>query len=333
MPKRVFLPQLEFLRAFAIILIVYTHVPWSSGREIDPILFTLFQNGSVFFLFISGFLFTFLNQEFHFFPYIKKKLLYVIVPYLLVVTLAIVSRGLLDSWWPAAEDIPWMVATGKPVQGPFWFIPMMGLFYLSTPLFHRLAKSRWAWWFLIPTLIISFVTWRPFNQMNPFLSYVHFFGIYHLGCVAGFRQEAFGRFCSRWLVMAAGLVVFLVAWRVEIVYDNSTFNSVFEDLFSGSYQGPDYSILQKLGLLVLSYGLSVRFIKKRWAVFRVLGEYSFGIFFIHSFIIDYAGQICGWQFDTWQSLVVGVIALGGSVAIVALIKLVFRKKSRYLIGC
>ena len=72
---------------------------------------------------------------------------------------------------------------GGSIVGPLWFVPMIGLYFITAPLFLILSKLPYAIFSIITfsIVLLSLFTDRPFNQYNPFLSYIHFFGFYILG--------------------------------------------------------------------------------------------------------------------------------------------------------
>src|SRR5699024_273539 len=108
------------------------------------------DNGTIIFVFISGFLFEHLfAKNFNFLRYFNKKLKYVIGPYLLVSIIPILDKLYVQEqllWLPDflvnQPDILkalYMLITGKHF-GPYWFIPMIVIFYLISPLLVWMNK-------------------------------------------------------------------------------------------------------------------------------------------------------------------------------------------------
>ena len=83
-----FLRYVHNFRAVAIVIIVAGHAVVTLGRDAQPaqmdFLLDLLDNGTVLFVFIAGFLFEHLSRKFEYRSYLRKKLLNVIVPYLLI---------------------------------------------------------------------------------------------------------------------------------------------------------------------------------------------------------------------------------------------------------
>src|SRR5690606_16251364 len=110
------------------------------------------DNGTIIFVFISGFLFEHLfANNFNFKHYFDKKLKYVVGPYLLVSILPIIDKLYFEQnlrWLPEvlvdqsvlAKSF-YMLITGKHF-GPYWFIPMIVIFYLISPLLVWVNKPK-----------------------------------------------------------------------------------------------------------------------------------------------------------------------------------------------
>src|SRR5687767_4325167 len=148
-----FLSYIHNLRGLAVLFIVGVHV---RGYEwqLDPddqaydFFVALFDNGTVLFVFIAGFLFQHLtHHKFDFKHYFFQKIKVVILPYLIVSIPIIMLRLALGSSelslpigfdeHPMAYRIFYFIITGVHMV-PFWFIPMIFLIYLSAPVFHLL---------------------------------------------------------------------------------------------------------------------------------------------------------------------------------------------------
>ena len=102
------------------------------------------------FVFIAGFLFQYLKKKFEYRSYLIRKTRYVILPYLIISALPIGLKliGLHQSDWVPPEMIPdgifgkavFYLASGKHL-GPFWFIPMIVIFYIISQLLIKIDKQ------------------------------------------------------------------------------------------------------------------------------------------------------------------------------------------------
>ena len=88
MVEKTFLWSMHYFRAFAIINIVIVHlwrIPIETNEEIgiqEIIREVLFHNSTIYFIFISGFLFIYLKNKFQLDKFYINKLRFIISPYL-----------------------------------------------------------------------------------------------------------------------------------------------------------------------------------------------------------------------------------------------------------
>ena len=94
--KKRFLGYIHNFRGIAILFVVGGHILLSWPENEHPlakdVLYSIWQNGTVLFVFIAGYLFQYLIGKYRTFDYWKKKLRYVILPYLLISGPAIIIR-------------------------------------------------------------------------------------------------------------------------------------------------------------------------------------------------------------------------------------------------
>ncbi len=152
--------------------------------EMMRLLKILSAYGTFLFVFIAGFLFQHLLYKYNYLEYLRGRLLRVVLPYLLVSIPAVfawtflyqksgmgVPRGLYDnSWWYIAG---YYLITGKHMA-PLWFIPMIAVFYVLSPLF-RLVDRFPLLYLSIPLLM--WVSWEFPRQWNPNWQMFHFLSI------------------------------------------------------------------------------------------------------------------------------------------------------------
>lgn len=335
------------MRALAIVFVVFTHIP-SNKHTVDAIdaheaLAAFFTNGTTLFVFIAGYLFAYLTRRLDYKNYLGKKILWVILPYCFVTTAMLIYRWQMQQvapnfyygdWLTRLEYLLWIYSRGWYVLGPLWFVPMIALFYLAAPLFHWFARHRAGIWLLPFTLGVSVLTFRSFYNDNPLLSFVHFFGVYHLGVMIGAQREKVESWladtrmlwiCGLFCAISYGLLLWDWPWQRL---------SYFEEYFEGAPLMANYSQLQKISFTLLCLGLSARYFTQRNRLVQSLAECSFGIFFTHYALIHIL-QRAGWMKHTgfWPYLFYGTAILLGSWVLVTLIRLILRKHSRYLIGC
>jgi len=83
-----FLRYVHNFRGLAILFIVVAHtmqvLTWQDNPELQVFLNVVLQNGSVYFVFIAGFLFQYLSRKYAYKTYLINKLQNVLLPYFLI---------------------------------------------------------------------------------------------------------------------------------------------------------------------------------------------------------------------------------------------------------
>lgn len=328
--KRAKLGYIQSLRSIAIFLVIVAHCRDSFSAD-DVVrssyvdLFTTHIN--IIFIFVSGFLFQFLLGRFEYRKYLTTKVRNVLLPYVLVSVPAILiyllgfkpieklgAPGWIDN---PVEFASYMLLTGSHLA-PFWFIPMMCVFYLLAPLFRWIDRNPAFYGLIIPFLAISMVIGRsPHDQ--PLWNAAFYVPIYVLGmCVSHFRETLSPIFARFWPLLLA--CIFL------------------PELWSGSFFV--YSNLLLVSKILVCFGiigLLIRYDAVIPAWFHYLGDISFGIFFVHYYIVASVTMLAAHGklpflngLDIYLALIILVTAL--SVATVAAIKRVTGAYSRQVIG-
>jgi surface polysaccharide O-acyltransferase-like enzyme len=330
--------SIENFRGLSIIFVVFSH--FGSFHELGLVgqfLYFLVVNATAWFVFLSGYLFYYIEQpRFNYLDYLKKKAKYVVLPYLVLSVPAILAGIYLSRpqllGLTRAGYVGWsLVVGGGTVVGPMWFIPMIVLFFLVSPFFSRLADSRWMYLVSAVGMILSIFTWRPIGSLNPFLSFLHFLGFYLLGisfAVAAPKLDSMRR-ASKTVLIVAGLLGFSITYscgysedRIFAFMDGM---GVFNPLQFG-----------KLCLLVPLFFLFERFVSSKNRLLAYFASISFGLFFIHGFYMAIYSRVInssGIEAPILKFLGEVSVVFGLSLATVAIIKFVLGQRSRYVIGC
>ncbi len=347
--KKGFLNYIHYFRGFAILIILGIHVrmvyPWADDDFSKQLLITLLDNGTVLFVFIAGFLFQYLSHKFEYLPYLKRKFKFVVLPYILVSLPAIINRLFLEpgTWEPdflmdssSLVKGAYLIATGKHL-GPFWFIPMIILFYIISPLFVAIDKP-WFYKFLFPVIIIATLfTYRFGYFSNSVDSAIHFLPVYIFGIFVSRYKEFFteGKDWLAWFF----LIIYLILGVLEImeilpVYRLNSEADAASDLYFG-FNSPKLRMML-LCLILMKFFYKIQHINM--PVLKLLGDYSFGLYFIHLYVIialdtAYRKLI---NPEPVFSLLLYIVMLALTVTITLLIihvvRKVFGKNSRMLIG-
>ena len=349
-----FLSYILNLRGAAIFIVVGVHArgnisDWTSHVAAHDFFAAFFDtregNGTIIFIFIGGFLFQHISHTyFDFKKYLEKKFMYVILPYILISIPIIAFRIYTEYSFalpPGFNDQSivyrffYYIFTGLHLA-PFWFISAIVLFYISAPLFHALDNAK-AYRYIFPLVLLTcFFTYRSDLNANPLLSYIHYFPIYYLGMWTSFQR-------TKILAASDWLLVCLIAVYAGIVVSDLTGlmpqaeRITFEEIIRNRLLLFNLDMLKAVILCFILMLLLYKFREKRLLFLEVLGEYSFGIFFVHCIFIygtkrlwsDFFGPM---EFSPLSFIVYfGFILLISTVTVYSIKKMTGRY-SRILIG-
>lgn len=329
--------SIENLRGLAILFVVLSHVTSVAALGLGgEIVSFIFQDATAWFVFISGYLFHRVEQErFDYRGYLVKKAKFVLLPYIILSVPAILA-GLAFAQHillglTAGNYALWSLLVGGAVVMPMWFVPMISLFFLVSPLFHRLANSRLLPIVTIMALGISLITTRPLGNLNPFLSFVHFAGFYVLGIFLSTKFEEIKSTGKTGFMIAVGFILYVVTVFAYFASSNDAPNGFFNGF--GHF---NYSIFGKLTLLLAVLFLFDRFLNVKNRFLSWMAEISFGLFFMHGFFMALFAKFRQGLGVESPLVLLGaelLLVLGGAMFAVVVIKHIFKKRSRYVIGC
>lgn len=341
-----FLNYINNLRGLVIIFIVGFHsfwlINWDTNSLLYDVLYSFFKGSSAYFLFIAGFLFQHLLKSYQYQNYLKKKFQYVILPYLLVSIPAIVKAvffandGIFKDY-PSYLQVPLYYLSGLHVS-PFWFIPMIVLFYLCSPLFAYLDKKRGFYWALPVLILLSQLVLRSrglaFGNMNyslltillaPLQSFVHFLSIYIFGMFCSHHKQALFEYLQRyigWIILA-----FFGLFGLELFIEEHI-----------SYFEQNVSYFKSLIFLLLILYVFQRYDTFLGKKLALIGEMSFGIFFLHEYVNWVVWKIEKFLFGGvmagtfLNSLLLLAVSIGICMLLLGIAKRLFGRNSRLLVG-
>lgn len=332
-------PKLQFIqliRSFAIVGIVACHCQDLFDLS-DPVrsdaMNMLTRHMNVVFVIVSGFLFQYLSSRFDYGRYLKSKATNVIAPYIVCSAPAILlylsglkaMPEIADAAAPqnGIDLVVTLLLTGKAIA-PYWFIPMACIFFLMAPVW-KLIDQNPRWFLIIPVLLcVSAMTGRSFGDVNPFQNALFYAPAYMIGMATSHFRETLLPWLARLsLPLMLSVVAALLLRSVPDVVDFAAFVS---------------KILFALGLIGwLSQARPARsgdgFNKDALAI----GESSFGIYFVHYYIIAalnmliMSGSIGRPQgFLAFIALLAAVTA--ASVMIVLTVQMAFGRSSKMIVG-
>jgi surface polysaccharide O-acyltransferase-like enzyme len=327
-----FLGYIHSFRAIAIFFIVSGHCidgfDWQQNKDMERILKIIFGNGTVLFVFIAGYLFQYLSVKYNFYKYFYSKFKYVISPYLIISIPAIIAFTFFverETVWEGFYNNPvWVQVVLFYLTGlhlaPLWFIPMIVMFYISSPFLIKADNSKYFYILLPLFFLISYFIDRGF----PYQSFIHFFSIYVFGMFFSRYRSHLDSIISNGIVILFLLIIIVFLCFSEYLIDKGTMTYL--------------NFVQKTCLSVFLLGLLIKLNGMHQSKFiALIADSSFGIYFIHSYVITGAKLIVlnfngrlfegGYLFTLTPFIVMSIC-----VCFVLIVNKIFKSKSRFFIG-
>lgn len=275
---------MHYFRGFAISAIVVHHILQMMGHEYFAESFT--QGGTIYFLFISGYLCQFLDAKKRSAPadYYKKKLANVIAPYLVFSTLTLLAVNLLHLERPTIIAPSLSALTFVKVyllgraQGAYWYIPFVTFLFLASPFLVRLKTSK-----LVAATLFAFLAAAIFPKRTitfyliypDFLNlYIYFTWVYLLGFLYARFKSVVDPFLARYVVIFGAFGLLLGA----ALY--------FPGFLGFELCHRDFAIaLEKISFGVVVIVLFNRLKDRKVFILDKLASYSFTLFFAHTILI------------------------------------------------
>ena len=347
--KTGYLNYIHYFRGFSIILIIAIHCrnsfSWEFHRYEQKVWISLLDNATILFVFIAGFLFQYLNSsKFDFLKYFRRKLKFVMLPYLIVSIPAIIANLIsqeIQPWIPESiQDsmvlqVLYMILTGKHL-GPLWFMPMIFVFYVISPLLIKL-DNKYFYFGVFPILFVAgLFTFRFGYFSNTWHSFVYFLPIYFFGMFASHYHEDILNMRNKLFIPLTMIFLTITLLHIEDIIEVPRLTS-----FQSAETLPIFAFnFTKLKMSLLSIILILAFYymrKRSFPALNKLGDLSFGIYFIHMYLIILLRYfivyfIPDFSFSTLTFLVFTTIIMIWSYYSIRIAKWMFKEKSRMLIG-
>ena len=314
------LNYIHIFRAIAIIIIVAGHCFKSYQVMLDMFLKVILKDGTVLFVFIAGFLFQYLSDNFLYKVYLKKKFFNVFSPYLFTSIIGITIVFLYSEINPfigvnKIVQIGMLLTTGYIHNVPTWYIPMTCIFFLFAAILLKLEKkivfNKYSLLFFLLSLLIclpcfvprygdSFFVTKGMSAWQAYAGYLQkiffytilFFPIYILGMFFATSQQKYIKILYQKRFLLWGIFIFSGGIYFLLSYYNFL---------------PGRLLLPKIVLTLLILGYLWHYDEKIMAypcinnALGIIADYSFAIFFLHYYFIMGFHQIFNWLFH-WKSL-------------------------------
>lgn len=264
--------KIQFLRGIAICAVVIIH---TDVKGIYGVILRTFINFAVsLFFFLSGYL-TNLEKTINWKIVAIKRLKRVVIPYIIWSALATIVTHNFDGFI-------FRLLIGDCVY-PYYFVFVYVQFVAFTPLIMRLIKSRYRWvgWLFQPVAIIL-LRYLGFERFIPFSNLFLWFGPYYLGLLFGnhisqcnieYKKAVCLWGASFFISLAEGLVWYNAGYwdlaTTQLKLTNCIYTSAFLMLAYKFINDKEFEINGILARIMIP-----------------LGDYSFGIFLIHAFVLS-----------------------------------------------
>jgi peptidoglycan/LPS O-acetylase OafA/YrhL len=281
--SRAYISYLDPFRGLAILLVMVSHIPLSMEWNI------LLRDGTVFFVFIAGFLMAHLYHEKEsVVAFGLKKIKRITLPYLIaalpgVAYLLFNGYGEFDTWVVIRS-----LASGVGFRNDsLWFAPFIMLVFALYPLWRILMRyppvlAKLA----IGSMILSLFTFRSAGNANPLVSVMHFGPLFMVGMAVGVYRvplEKFGAKHFTFLCIGSIVVVAVCLWKAIHANEPTVPTDWARPLFA-----VDFSLAARVAMLPPIILCLKRLVDTGWKFtpLNILAKYSFGLFFWHGYILS-----------------------------------------------
>ncbi len=304
MDKKPTLLYMTYYRAVAILFILLGHTFIIGKGVLFKSLSFFIGGGTLYFVFIAGFLFKYLSYKFEYKSFLKRKFLNIILPFWFIM-LPLCCIYIQNP--PFEKDILYYMDNitrfitpfffGQILNGSTWFMGMIVIFFILSPLFLKLEKNKKIWYtvLLISILGTIFIP-RTRLHLPRVLMYASLFRI----SVSFIWQfiGAFLYFSSAWLLgmemcnfteknpdyLKENKNYYLIrlCLTLILIYVCFVFIANLPDRLFGAGK---LTIALLIFLLLYNYSDKISKIGILDKILKLLSKYSFGIFFIHGPIL------------------------------------------------
>jgi len=335
-----YLNYINNFRGLAILFVISIHVLAIFSSYLAPSTYAfirnLIGNGTVLFVFIAGLLFQHLSGKYNFRRYITSKIKYVLLPYLLISIPAIIyvtqfSAPRLEyiADYPMVIQVLLYLITGSHLL-PLWFMPMIVIYYLISPLLIKLDRTKYFYHFLPLFIVLSILADK--NVDNILVSFIHYLSVYIFGMYFSNNKQELLQFIGKRIVLFWAVFIVLVILGTVNEITGFQYSPLGTNLF--------LIYLNKMVLTCILMYVLYKHDEVLGKKFNLLASYSFGIYFIHEFFDIVLDKVYrGFNLELFSDLTIIAFAMITFMVVLLLclgtiyvIKKVMGKKSRYIIG-
>lgn len=323
-------------RGIAILMVMLAHAisVLSSMADINSvgisILGSHMDNCTIIFVTVAGYFFSVLSVDYNYHAFLKSKFKSVIVPYAFIslpmVVLYIFKLKQGHRW----IDLGWFHSSLDPVSqyfflmmtgahlGPLWFVPMIAIFYVISPIFIAIKKNNG----LVPAFFLGLALGaylgRPAFNDNALHSFAYFLPAFFLGMLLSERKYLYES-----IMKYTEIIFILYVVLISALYMNIEINTSV-DLFI------------KLLLAFIMMAMCRKRMNHKIVWLDLFARLSFYLFFIHGYFTGILRKVfrsADIQLDEYTTLVfVFAYIISMSILTYVACKLVFKEKTKILLG-
>lgn len=317
-------------RGIAILLVIFSHAVTTlpSQSPFLNALAPLYGSATLLFVLVAGYFFSAMSDNYSYVPFLKSKFKQVVLPYFILsfpaALIYLLGMKATHSW----VDMVWfnslnpglayifLLVTGAHL-GPLWFVPMVLIYYLASPLWVFLLRKGVLLPFFFLALGLAMYLGRPANNSNFLQAAFYFLPPYLLGMWLGRNPSRL----RAWTPYAAWGFVFSVLALVAVGQANLKISRLFIALIAACF-------LVALCLVKLNY-------KIKWL--DLFARLSFYLFFVHGYIIAFFRvYLERFEYQGVRAIfvVIGVffVTLAVSIAVYIPLKMLLQQRSKYILG-
>ena len=340
--KGILLTNIHIFRAFAIFNVMMVHL-WASGMHSPPFGIQLgmanlcraifFGNSTIYFIFISGFLFEYLSKNFQINKYYEKKIKYVVAPYIvisLVMTITpMIKESLFDgqifSFIAFLTKYCSNIIYGR-ASFQFWYIPFIIIVFLISPLLLK-VPSKYDKIIIVLSALLPLIGTRTATKITLY-QFVYFVPLY----ILGFYTSKYYLYVDR---IKNYKSIFLI---ISIIVTIILFSIYQHNITAGSFSlNESVFYIQKISLTIyLIFKLKEVDLNNS---FNLIANYSFALFFLHMCFAKYTLHPILQLIDDYLrnfsfilSLLVAFFYILLTIFIIGFLRKIFGSYSRYIIG-
>jgi probable poly-beta-1,6-N-acetyl-D-glucosamine export protein len=343
-----FLSHIHRLRGIAILLIVAVHCSylfsWKKHPTAEFVLNDFWDNSTMLFVFISGYLFQHLSHRYAYLHYLRTKLKNVLLPYFITalpaVLFALFHEDLASKYPQLAHAsllfrMAWLYANGGSLLTfALWFIPVITLYYLVSPVLIQFTRYPRLYALLLVLLPFSAFGHRPIYEYGHNIQLaIYFLPVYLLGMLfSQYRARLMPLINSN---LALLFICFLTIFVGHLILSNHHGKYTVDHMFDFQHGLIDWLFVQKLFFIVFLLGVLNKCNQIDSRPLNYLASISFTIYFFHGYVLyglHWLMHFSGPEISVagFASLYVGVVATCCIIATSG--RKLFGKWSRSIIG-